>query len=54
MGQLKFSDDQLQKTEKGLNDAGVTLPNFGNVGRDLAEKINEEPEAEVETDEERE
>lgn len=53
MGQLKFSDDQLQRTEKGLKDAGVPMPNFGNIGRELAKEINEEPEVEVESEEER-
>ncbi|KAK7470669.1 iqgap-related protein [Stygiomarasmius scandens] len=53
LGRLKFSDDQLQKTQKGLKDAGVAMPNFGNVGRELAKEINEEPEVEVETEDER-
>ncbi|KAH7929429.1 ras GTPase-activating protein [Leucogyrophana mollusca] len=53
LGQLQFSDDQLQRTQKGLNDAGVAMPNFGNVGRELAKEINEEPEPEVETEDER-
>jgi len=53
VGQLKFSDDQLQQTQKGLKDAGVAMPNFGNVGRELAKEINEEPEVEEETEEER-
>ncbi|KIP08317.1 hypothetical protein PHLGIDRAFT_69492 [Phlebiopsis gigantea 11061_1 CR5-6] len=53
LGQLQFSDDQLLKTQKGLKDSGVALPNFGNVGRELAKEINEEPEEEVETDDER-
>jgi Ras GTPase-activating-like protein IQGAP2/3 len=53
LGRLKFSDDQLQRTHKGLKDSGVAIPNFGNVGRDLAKEINEEPEAEVETEDER-
>ncbi len=52
-GHLKFSDDQLQKTQKGLSDAGVPMPNFGNIQRELAKEINEEPEVEVETEEER-
>ena len=30
------------------------MPNFGNVGKELAKEINEEPEVEVETEEERE
>ncbi|KIJ56777.1 hypothetical protein M422DRAFT_72916 [Sphaerobolus stellatus SS14] len=56
VGRLKFSDDQLQQTQKGLKDAGVSMPNFGNVGRELAKEINEEPEQEVveeESEEER-
>ena len=53
VGQLQFSDDQLQRTEKGLKDAGVPMPNFSNVGRELAKEINEEPEVEIETEEER-
>ncbi len=53
LGRLQFSDDQLQKTQKGLKDSGVAMPNFGNVGRELAKEINEEPEEEVETEEER-
>jgi Ras GTPase-activating-like protein IQGAP2/3 len=54
LGQLQFSNDQLERTQKGLNDAGVALPNFGNIGRDLAKEFNEEPEEEVETEDERE
>jgi len=50
VGQLEFSDDQLQRAQKGLKDAGVAMPNFGNVGRELAKEINE-PEPE-ETEEE--
>ncbi|KAL4081851.1 hypothetical protein V8B97DRAFT_1925744 [Scleroderma yunnanense] len=53
VGQLQFSDDQLQKTQKGLNDAGITMPNFGDVGRELAKEINEDPEVEMETEDER-
>jgi Ras GTPase-activating-like protein IQGAP2/3 len=34
----------LQKTQKGLTDAGIPMPNFGNVGRELAKEINEEPD----------
>ena len=53
LGQLQFSDDQLQKTQKGLKDAGVSMPNFSNVGRELAKEINEEPDEEPETEDER-
>ncbi|KAG2740833.1 hypothetical protein P692DRAFT_20866468 [Suillus brevipes Sb2] len=44
LGQLQFSDDQLQKTQKGLTDVGIPMPNFGNIGRELAKEINEEPD----------
>ena len=54
IGHLEFTDDQLQRTDKGLKDSGVAMPNFGNVGRELAKEINEEPEEEPETEEERE
>ncbi|KAG8733921.1 hypothetical protein FRC11_000145 [Ceratobasidium sp. 423] len=53
LGQLEFSDDQLAETQKGLAAAGVNLPNFKSVGNKLAQEINEEPEVEVETEEER-
>ena len=53
VGHLQFSDDQLQQTHKGLKESGVAMPNFGNVGRELAKEINEEPEEEPETEEER-
>lgn len=52
VGRLKFTDDQLQQTQKGLKDAGVSMPNFGNIGLDLANEINEEVEQEVETEDE--
>ncbi|CAE6429290.1 unnamed protein product [Rhizoctonia solani] len=53
LGQLQFSDDQLAETQKGLAAAGVNLPNFKSVGNKLAQEINEEPEVEVETEDER-
>ena len=51
VGCLNFTEDQLRQTQKGLKDAGVAMPNFSNVGRELAKEINEE---EIETEEERE
>ena len=54
LGQLDFTDDHLQRTEKGLKDANVPMPNFNAIGRELAKEINEEPEVEIETEEERE
>ncbi|KAF7332186.1 RAS GTPase-activating protein [Mycena kentingensis (nom. inval.)] len=53
LGAFTFSEDQLKRTEKGLTDAGVAMPNFGNVGRELALEINEDPEEEEETEDER-
>ncbi|KAF9009085.1 hypothetical protein BDQ17DRAFT_1398182 [Cyathus striatus] len=52
LGRLHFSDDQLQKTQKGLKESGVAMPNFGSVGRELAKEINE-LEVEIETEEEK-
>ncbi len=46
VGQLQFSDEQLQSTQKGLS--GVSMPNFKGVGRDLAKDMNVEPEPEPE------
>ncbi|KAJ7033504.1 hypothetical protein C8F04DRAFT_1354508 [Mycena alexandri] len=48
LGRLMFSDDQLQRTQKGLKDAGVAISDFGNVGNELACEINEEHETEDE------
>ncbi|CAG7849424.1 Ras GTPase-activating-like protein IQGAP1 [Serendipita indica DSM 11827] len=53
VGRLQFTDDQLQQTQRGLKDAGVPMPNFGDIGRELAKEINEEMEQEVETEDER-
>jgi Ras GTPase-activating-like protein IQGAP2/3 len=50
LGRLDFTEDQLLQTQQGLKDAGVAMPNFNNVGRELAKEINEE---EIETDDER-
>jgi Ras GTPase-activating-like protein IQGAP2/3 len=54
VGRLKFTDDQLQQTQRGLKAAGVAMPNFGNIGLDLANEINEEVEQDVETEDESE
>ena len=35
-----------------MKESGVAMPNFGNVGRELAKEINEEPEEEEETEDE--
>lgn len=50
VGVLEFTEDELAKTQKGLDAAGITLPNFKNVSRELAIEPSPEPE---ETEEER-
>lgn len=53
IGKLEFTDDQLQKTQKGLDASGVAMPSFGGVGKALAKEMNIEPEPEPETEQER-
>ena len=48
VGKIDFTDEELQRKQRGLDAAGVTLPSFGNIGRQLAREINEEPEPEPE------
>ncbi|EJT97529.1 hypothetical protein DACRYDRAFT_119220 [Dacryopinax primogenitus] len=50
LGTLEFSDDQLAATQKGLKAAGVAMPNFGDVGKELWKEMKEEP---METEEDR-
>jgi hypothetical protein len=51
VGKIDFTDEELQKKQKGLDAAGVAMPSFGNIGRQLAKEINEEPEPEPEPEE---
>lgn len=48
---VEFTDEELRAKQKGLDAAGVAMPSFGNIGKQLAKEINEEPE---ETDDDRE
>jgi Ras GTPase-activating-like protein IQGAP2/3 len=50
VGILEFTEDELLKAQKGLDAAGITLPNFKNVSRELAREPTPEPE---ETEEQR-
>jgi Ras GTPase-activating-like protein IQGAP2/3 len=50
VGLLEFTEDELLRTQKGLDAAGITLPNFKNVSRELAKEPTPEPE---ETEEQR-
>ena len=46
IGHLEFTDDQLQRTDKGLKDSGVAMPNFGNGWNDAQMSAIEEEERE--------
>lgn len=48
VGQLEFTDEDLQNTENALKEAGVALPQFGNIEGALAKEMKEE-----ETDEQK-
>ncbi|KAI3643911.1 hypothetical protein MP228_010075 [Amoeboaphelidium protococcarum] len=48
VGQLNFTNEELEATEKNLNDAGVAMPSFGNVEGALAKEMNEVVETEEE------
>lgn len=44
VGKLEFTDEQLEKTNQSLAEAGVEIPSFANVGSALAKELDEEPE----------
>lgn len=48
LNKISFTDEELEKKQKGLDAAGVSMPSFGNIGRQLAYEIQGEP---AETDE---
>ncbi|KAI9140363.1 hypothetical protein BKA69DRAFT_1080627 [Paraphysoderma sedebokerense] len=39
LGQLKFTDEELEATQKGLDAAGVSMPAFGNVDKALEKEL---------------
>lgn len=49
---LKFADEQLKATQKGLQ--GVAMPNFGDARNTLAKEASWEPEEPEESEDERE
>ena len=51
VGQLQFEDHELEATQKGLDKAGVSMPNFSGMGANFGEP--ELPPEPVETQEER-
>ncbi|POW08043.1 hypothetical protein PSTT_07792 [Puccinia striiformis] len=51
VGKLQFSNDQLEQTNAGL--VGKSMPNFGDINKELAKECKEEFEVEVESEPER-
>ncbi|GAM85409.1 hypothetical protein ANO11243_034160 [Dothideomycetidae sp. 11243] len=49
VGQLQFEDHELEATQKGLDNAGISMPNFSG----MSATFDVEPEEPQETDEER-
>ncbi|KAJ3056588.1 hypothetical protein HK097_005751 [Rhizophlyctis rosea] len=43
VGQLSFTDEQLDATQQELDESGVTLPSFSGVGDALKKELKEEP-----------
>ncbi|KAI8581736.1 hypothetical protein K450DRAFT_230913 [Umbelopsis ramanniana AG] len=41
VGQLEFTNEQISATQRGLDQAGVSMPNFGNVRTSLKHELNE-------------
>ena len=52
VGQLQFEDHELEATQKGLDKAGVSMPNFSGMGANFGEPERPPPEP-VETEEDR-
>lgn len=52
VGQLQFEDHELEATQKGLDKAGVSMPNFSGMGEKFGAEPEPPPEP-VETEEER-
>jgi len=53
VGHFEFTEEQLAKTQKGLQ--GVSMPNFGDARKTLAKEASwVEPEEPEETEDERE
>ena len=50
VGQLQFEDHELEAMQKGLDKAGISMPNFSAMGANFGEEPEPEP---IETEEER-
>lgn len=54
VGQLEFEDHELEEMQKGLDKAGISMPNFSGMSEKLGAPPEPEPEPEpIETEEER-
>ena len=54
VGRLEFEHHELEKMQKGLDNAGINMPNFSGMGASFGAEPEPEPEPEpVETEEER-
>lgn len=51
VGQLEFEHHELEAMQKGLDKAGVSMPSFGNMGKDFGVEPAPEPEPEPEPQE---
>ncbi|MBW0536342.1 hypothetical protein O181_076057 [Austropuccinia psidii MF-1] len=51
VGKLEFSNDQLEQTNAGL--IGKSMPNFGDINKELAKECKEEFEPEIESEPDR-
>lgn len=51
VGKLEFSDDQLHKTQRGLDASGISLPNFGNMNSHFGNVREPTPEPEISEEE---
>ncbi|KAG9245133.1 putative ras GTPase-activating-like protein rng2 [Calycina marina] len=52
VGKLEFEHHELEAMQKGLDRAGISMPSFGNMGKDFGVEPTPEPEL-VETEEDR-
>jgi Ras GTPase-activating-like protein IQGAP2/3 len=52
VGQLEFEHHELEAMQKGLDNAGISMPSFGNMGADFGVEPTPEPEP-VESEEDR-
>lgn len=52
VGKLEFSDEELARTQRGLDNLGVRMPNFSSMNKELGMDVEPVPEPEPEESEE--